>query len=412
MATGTAGAQAITMAFSPLITRLYGPEAFGMLGTFMAVLAIMTPMSALAYPIAIVLPKSDADAKSLAALSAGLAFVVAMITALVLLTAGDRIAQMLSLEAIGAFLLLIPVAMLFSAFHQILTQWLIRKKQFKVTARVAVIQALVINSSKTGVGLVSPVGAALIVLTTIGQALHAFLLWVVMRSRDSALPRKEENTATIRELAKRHCDFPLFRAPQITINAFSQSLPVLMLASLFGASSAGFYSLGKMVMGVPLTLIAKSVGDVFYPHITEAVANKENVFRLILKATLALAAIGILPFTFVIAFGPLLFSLVFGSEWAMAGEYARWIALWLFFGFINRPSVAAMPALGMQPWLLGYEFVSTGLKILTLILGFYYFNDDLIAIALMCVSGVVAYTALILKVLIKAYSGDFNEKTS
>jgi len=27
---GTAGAQAITMAFSPVITRIYGPEAFGL----------------------------------------------------------------------------------------------------------------------------------------------------------------------------------------------------------------------------------------------------------------------------------------------------------------------------------------------------------------------------------------------
>jgi len=36
VATGTAGAQAITMAFSPINTRLYGPEAFGILGTFTA----------------------------------------------------------------------------------------------------------------------------------------------------------------------------------------------------------------------------------------------------------------------------------------------------------------------------------------------------------------------------------------
>ncbi|AJQ95469.1 membrane protein involved in the export of O-antigen and teichoic acid [Gynuella sunshinyii YC6258] len=396
------------MAFSPVITRLYGPEAFGMLGTFMAILTIVMPVAALAYPIAIVLPESDADAKGLARFSAGLAFAIAIVTALVLLAAGGSIAQILSLEAIGPFLMFIPIAMLFSAFQQILTQWLIRKKQFKITARVAVIQALVINFMKTGVGFLYPVGGALIVLATLGQMLLALLLLVGMRGRDTALPREDESTATIRELAKRHRDFPLFRAPQNAINAFSQSLPVLMLASLFGPSSAGFYSLGRTVMGVPLNLIAKSVGDVFYPRVTEAVNNKENVFRPILKTTLALAAIGIVPFTIVIALGPFLFSLVFGSEWAAAGEYARWLALWMFFGFINKPSVAAMPALGMQSWLLVYELFSTGLKVAALALGFYYFNDDLTAIALMCASGVVAYLALILKVLVRAYSGDFN----
>ena len=406
VASGTAGAQAISMAFSPFVTRLYGPEAFGMLGTFMAVIAILVPTAALAYPIAIVLPKSDTDAKNLAKLSAALAFGVAIITATMLIIVGDWMAEMLGLEAIKSFLILIPVAMFFSAFHQILTQWLIRKKQFKIGARVAIMHALLINSSKIGIGFLYPVGAALIVLATTGQALHALLLWLGVRSRDGALPINDENTGSIRELAKRHSDFPLFRAPQITINAFSQSLPVLMLASLFGPSSAGFYSLGRMVMGVPLTLIAKSVGDVFYSRVTEAINNKDNIFKLILDATLTLFVIGIFPFALVIAFGPWLFSLVFGSEWAMGGEYARWLAVWLFFGFMNSPSVAAMPALGMQKWLLFYEIFSTGSKVAALFLGFFYFNDDLAAIAFMCVAGVFAYSALITKVLFKAYRSD------
>lgn len=120
VATGTAGAQAITMAFA-------------------------TPIAALTYPIAIVLPKSDQDALGLAKLSALLAFGMASLVAIIILIFGDALAAMLSLESIAGFLLLLPVAMLFAAFHQILQQWLIRKKQFKITARVAVIQALTLN---------------------------------------------------------------------------------------------------------------------------------------------------------------------------------------------------------------------------------------------------------------------------
>jgi len=45
VAFGTAGAQAITMAFSPVITRLYGPEAFGLLGVFMAMPQVSVPFS-------------------------------------------------------------------------------------------------------------------------------------------------------------------------------------------------------------------------------------------------------------------------------------------------------------------------------------------------------------------------------
>lgn len=57
MASGTAMAQVISMLLAPIITRLYGPEAYGMMGTFMAIIGIFTPIAALTYPIAIVLPK-------------------------------------------------------------------------------------------------------------------------------------------------------------------------------------------------------------------------------------------------------------------------------------------------------------------------------------------------------------------
>src|SRR5690606_8930446 len=138
------------------------------------------------------------------------------------------------------------------------------------------------------------------------------------------------------------------RAPQILINAISQSMPILLLASFFGPASAGFYSIGRTVLGMPTQLIGKSVGDVFYPRIAEAANNGENITRLLTKATLALAAVGILPFGIVMIFGPWLFEFVFGGEWKIAGEYARWLALWSFFAFVNRPSVKSIPVLNLQ----------------------------------------------------------------
>src|SRR5919112_3690424 len=44
---GTAAAQAITVAFSPLITRFYGPETFGAFGVFTAALGLVTPIATL-----------------------------------------------------------------------------------------------------------------------------------------------------------------------------------------------------------------------------------------------------------------------------------------------------------------------------------------------------------------------------
>ncbi len=119
VASGTAGAQAIVIAFSPIITRLYGPEAFGILGTFMAIVAVITPLAALSYPVAIVLPKKDSDARGIARLSAYIALGVSALTALVLLAAGDRIVKLLQVQEVSSFIWLLPVVILFAALLQI-----------------------------------------------------------------------------------------------------------------------------------------------------------------------------------------------------------------------------------------------------------------------------------------------------
>jgi len=134
VASGTAGAQAIVIAFSPIITRLYGPEAFGILGTFMAIVAVITPIAALSYPIAIVLPKEDSDARGIARLSASIALGVAALTSLVLLAFGDQIVSLLQVQEISSYIWLLPLVILFAAWLQINQQWVIRKKHFGLKA--------------------------------------------------------------------------------------------------------------------------------------------------------------------------------------------------------------------------------------------------------------------------------------
>lgn len=405
VATGTAGAQAITMVFAPLITRFYGPEAFGILGTFTAILAVLAPIAALSYPIAIVLPKREADAVGLAKLSIRIALVTSLLTALLLWLFKASIVQTLSLQTVEPFIMLLPLAMFFSAAMAIMSQWLIRKRLFKITARVAVLQALWINSAKAGVGFFFPVAAVLVMLGALGSALHAFMLWVgVRKSQDGRMASviKEDADADSRELAWRHRDFAYYRTPQIVLNAASQSMPVLMLASFFGPASAGFYALGKMVLGVPTALIGQSVASVFYPRINEAVHKGEDAHNLLVKATYYLAALGAIPFGIVVFFGPWIFGFVFGEEWSTAGIYAQWLALWSYFGFMNRPSVGAIPVFSMQRLFLFYEVVSIGLRAAALTIGFVVFESALIAVAMFSLVSVFLNLILIISTVFTA----------
>lgn len=413
VATGTAAAHAITLIFAPLITRLYGPEAFGVLGTFMALVAMVTPIAALSYPIAIVLPKDDGDAIGLARLSVYLSVTMAMLVSIALWVGGDWLVNLLGVASISAFILLIPLVMLFSAWVQIAHQWLIRKGEFGVVAKVAVAQSLVVNGAKSSIGWFHPVAPVLIVLATLGQAFHAalLLLGAYRRIRENPVVLRGATPTPLRTLAHRHRDFALYRSPQVFINAVSQGVPVLLLAGLFGPVAAGFYTLGAMALGLPSALFGKAVSDVFYPKVTEAAHAGKNLSQLIMRSTAVLFAAGLFPFGVVFVFGPDLFGFVFGPEWDPAGEYARWLALFFLFHFINKPSVAAVPVLGIQPGLLIYEGLSTGSKILGMLLGFFCFTSDIWAVALFSIIGVIAYSAMMLWIVWHAQQWSRNAKT-
>jgi len=403
VASGTAASQAIAMAFAPLITRLYGPEAYGALGVFMSLVGILGGVAAMTYPVAIVLPKSDADAAGLARVSIYTGVAPSVLTAIALFFFGTEILSLLKAEAISSFMYLIPAFMVIATVSMVVGQWLIRKKAFALTAKVTVSQSLVMNTVKAGMGFLYPTAAALIVTNTLGILLGAVLMLLGLRKTPAASSQETdvvEPGSSAWALAKRHGDFPLLRAPQVLINSVSQSLPVMMLAALYGPAAAGFYAIAGAVLGIPVALIGGSVMQVFYPRINEAIHRKEDARALIIKATLGLALSGALPFAVVIMSGPMLFGFVFGSEWQVAGTYAQWLSVWLFFQYINRPAVSAIPALGLQRGLLVYELFSTGTKVLALYLGYTVFASDVAAVALFSISGVAAYGWLILWVIV------------
>lgn len=397
LSSGTAAAQMITLLTAPVITRLYGPEAYGLMGTFMAIISVMAPVAALSYPVAIVLPKSNNDAKGLIKLSLLITVIISLLVFILLLLFKHQIVSIFQLEEISVYLYLIPIVLALAGLLQVIEQWLVRTKQFSVSAKATLLQSIIVNSGKLGIGFFHPAAAVLILFTSLRQGVKSFLLLLLTKNINKGLLKAiPKEKVTIKKLAKKYRDFPIFRTPEILLNAISGNLPILLLTSFFGPVSAGFYVIGRSVLNIPSQLIGKSVGDVFYPRITEASNNNENLAQLIKKATLSLATVGAIPYGIVIMFGPWLFGFVFGEEWVTAGEYARWISLMSYFMFINRPSVVSLPVLSAQRFHLIYTIFVLITRILVLLVGFYVFKSDLVAVALFGVSGAVLNIGLIL----------------
>ena len=153
---------------------------------------------------------------------------------------------------------------------------------------------------------------------------------------------------------------------------------------------------------MPSVLIGKSVGDVFYPWITEASHKGGDLAQLITKTTLGMAAVGVVPYGAVVAFGPWLFSFIFGKEWLVAGEYARYLSISMFFIFVNIPSTKALPVLSAQFFHLKYTLFSRVTLVSVLFAGFYIYKSDTVALILYSLFGSILNVLFILIVIKKS----------
>ena len=402
VATGTAGAQAIAMAFSPAITRIYGPETFGAMGTFIAIFEMVSPLAALSYPLAMVLPKQDSDAIGLAKISLWIALLTSLITALVLILFKTPIVETFNLHAIEPYLLILPVTMLFSVLMTISSQWTIRKKLFNLKAKSAILQAFIIGLMKAGLGLLNPSAIILIGTTSFGYLLQAILIGVGIREKKKEDKPSKHSNYEATGLLKQYKDFAYYRTPQIFLNSVGQSLPILMLANLFTPAAVGFYVLARTVLFVPSNLIGTSVAEVFYPKFVETIRNGESGKKLLVKACATLAVIGSLPYLVLIAFGPWLFALIFGADWKEAGEYSRWMSIWLFVVLVTRPIIAAIPALSLQGLFLAFEAIAVLIRVLAILIGYLWMGTALGAVIAFSLSNAIIYAALTILIIRKA----------
>lgn len=399
---GAVASQGIAMAFAPLITRLYGPEVYGVQGVFLMVTGLLTPLWALSYPLAIVLPRSDAEALDLAYLALVVGALMTALMTVILSQYGAVLLDLLNAGAILGFVYLIPVTLFLALLADLLTQLLVRKNAFVQLSQIWVLSAFLTGLLRSGWGLLQPNALALILVNAIGNLLTVALILVRVRRPAAGIWPCIEPAAPspgLWRLARRHWDFPLLRTPQCLINTLSQGLPIILLAGWSGPAAVGYYTIALAVLALAPKLIGNSVMQVFYPRITHAVHVGEDCRGLIVKATLGLAATGVIPWLLIMAAGPALFAFVFGDEWERAGVYAQILSPWLFLQYVNKPAVAAIPALELQGGLLIYELFSTGSKILALWVGFQVFANELVALTLFSAAGVIAYVWLILWVV-------------
>ncbi|MBP59133.1 MULTISPECIES: lipopolysaccharide biosynthesis protein [Idiomarina] len=334
--TGTGLAQALPIAISPILTRLYTPEDFGVFALYVAIVSILAVVVTGRYELAIMLPKEDKDAFNILVLSVSLSLVISLALLILIVFKGDDIAYLLKSPKILPWLYWIPVSTVLTGIYQSLNYWCNRKSHYSRLAISRVFQSGGGAGGQLGMGLKGASTEGLIGGQILGVLLSTTILAKLIIKEERKLLKKTKKKDVL-SLAIRYKNFPKFLVIAHGFNTVSSQIALIVLNSFFNATVAGLYMLTQRVLGAPITLVAKALGDVFRQEASFSYTRNGEcleVYKSTLKKLVFIAIPSFLLFYFI---APELFSFVFGKEWREAGEYAQILTPMFFLRFITSP---------------------------------------------------------------------------
>ena len=332
--TGTSLAQAIPLLVSPILTRCYSPDDFGAFAVFMAVVSSVGVLSTGRYELAIMLPENDDDAFNLLTLSIIVSFFVCVIALLVVIVFHNDIA--LFMKVSKKWLYLIPLFLFFMGVYQAVTVWLNRRGHYGILAKNRVYQGIATALMSVGMGFSHIGSSGLIAGSLAGQVIATGEIcrnvWNDTKGKLNILSKD-----SIINLAKRYKDFPKYDILSAFLNILANQIPVFLFSSYFGVVTVGFYALTVRVVKAPSSLISNSILEAFKQRASSDFNKYGNCHDIYLKTLKSLVLLAILPTALLLFASPILFSVIFGKQWVVAGEYAQIMSVMFFFGFISSP---------------------------------------------------------------------------
>ena len=367
---GTALAQLLGFALSPIISRFYTPSDFGVFGSFNAVLTVIAAGITLNYSLAIMLPKQKDDAINLFMLSCITTAIISVCCSVACLLAPAFIQNFMKAPSRWILILLV-FGILASGLNQTFQAWCVRIKAFKQTSASQVIRSLSTNGSQVGLGYLRGGASALIFTAFLGDVL-ATLNLARVTYRDLRVLRQKIKWARIRQLAKDYRDFPFYSASQDVINSLSLGLPIFLLTHFYGIAVAGAYAFSMRILQTPTGLVLRALRQVLYQKACETHHEGGRLAPLYVKITGGLFALALFPSLVLIIWAPQIFTWVFGSRWHLAGVFSQSLILWLMVGFCNVPAVLFSRIIRMQRQMFFYNQALLAVRALVLVLGGMY----------------------------------------
>lgn len=373
---------ALVLVTTPILSRLFSPDEFGVAGLVYAFAAIPTVASTGHYFLAIMQTRKRVESVNIIVLSWLIVFWMSFVATVVvaILYYGPDVFGGFGGQ-LGGNIFFIPAFMLVEGGMSVGRIWEVRRADYRSLFRNRMIETSgmiisQITAGFAGIGAIGLIGGRLLGITgALSDLVRTFARDIGRSGRKSVCFRK------LKQVAYRYWQFPVYQTPAELLGCVSRQIPPILLATYFPVETVGFYWLANRVLERPTQLFGVDMNRVFVQRVADEKSRARDPTRLFVKTTLVMAALSLPPFLVVIALGPELFSLFFGGEWHKAGEYGRWMSLFSFGSLCALPARSMSTVYGLQRVYVTVESVRALFGAVFIAAAAELTNDDVIAMA-------------------------------
>ncbi|AXI28010.1 hypothetical protein CIB87_02900 [Priestia megaterium] len=322
LVSGSLIAQALTIAVSPLLTRIFSPKELGVYTLILTAESLFGSIICGRYDVSIVSEPNEEKVYPIIKLSLIVTLIFSFLAAL-----GYGSFYFIFNEEYTGYsyaILFIFLMLVFNGLMRILESYNNRYKEYKLMTSVFVLKTSMQNLGSVVLGLLNFGVLGLLVSHTGGMLFG-------LKKQSTKLKKHmkivfSSSRLEMKEVAMNHIRLPLYSAPAMFANRFSYASIALGIEALYGLGVLGLYSISYKALGLPLTVMSNNVAKVFYQEASREY-DKTGKFIKSFKKTAMLLALIAIPMVLILYFlSPLVFEIVFGKEWRQAGIYVQFLA--------------------------------------------------------------------------------------
>lgn len=382
---GSVLAQLIVLLSTPILTRIYTPENFGVYQLFLSVVSVITIIGTARYELAIIIPKYKTEAIHILCLSIALSVIISFSLLIGVLFLECYYVNFLTNIEFEKYRLYLPVYTLLVCFYQSFYMWFVREKEYYIISRGLVVFSLC-NIALCLILYVLPHCENALIVAVILARLVVVLYFLYFFIKKYRKYIKLMQLKKIIKIGEKYNNFPKYMIFGSGVDALSSSMPTFLLNNFFGIINTGYYSLANQCLNIPSSLVSKSIGDVFRQEASRIYQKEKKCTKFYLENLKILVKVSLFFSCVIFFFAPDIFSVIFGEQWRVSGEYAKILVLMFGFGIIASPLSNIYVIAQQQRIYTGIQGLYFLSALLSFMIGGYVFLNIVVTLVFLSIS--------------------------